>query len=287
MRQSRLVFLCLAVCLGCTNAQNQSLQVTFNIPASDQTGSSSTGACTCIAATQAQAEYIASGLLELDPLLNIGAQYTLNLQTENYLDTTSLTDSNGTTISGPQRNDFHVERALIDFLDTQGVLPAIPQTTVLVSADVRAGGLQSSTCVPVQAVPHDVATQWYEAMHDAGVSEDVVVLQVQLQGVLGSGEQNGTGYFHFPLTICTNCAGANTNAGKCLEARTTLVGEGHGPCCAPQDFTVSCQRCGGAGEACCTDGTDCDTGLSCKAVTTTTIEFCPPYDSALQTACAM
>jgi hypothetical protein len=287
MRRSKLAFLCLAIGSGCTNAQNQSLQVTFNIPASDQLGSSAAGACTCSAATQAQAQYIASGLLELDPILNAQSQYTLNLQTENYLDTTSLTDSNGTTISGPQRNDFHVERALVDYLDTNGVLPSLPQSTVYVSADVRPGGLEASTCVPVQAVPHEVAAQWYEAMHDAGVSEDVVILQVQLMGSLGSGQPNGTGYFHFPLTICTNCAGAETNLGKCLVARTTLVGEGHGPCCAPQDFTVSCQRCGGAGEACCTEGLDCDAPLTCKEVVSTTIEFCPPYNNALQTTCAM
>jgi hypothetical protein len=287
MKKLSLASLLLLAWQGCTNAQNLSLQITYNLPASDQLGASSSSACTCAAATQAQAPYIPSGLLELDPILNVGAQYTLNLQTENYLDTSSLTDSNGNTISGPQRNDFHVQRALVDFLDTRGILPPIPQTTVLVTSDVRPGGLQTSACIPVQVVPHDVAKQWYDAMHDAGESNDVVVLQVQLQGVLGSEEPIGTGYFQFPLTICTNCAGANAMDGLCLDTRTTLVGTGHGPCCAPQDFTVTCERCGGAGEVCCPTGNSCDTGLTCKTVVTTTIELCPPYNNALQTACSM
>jgi hypothetical protein len=271
---------------GCTNAQNISIQISYNIPASDQLGAGASGACTCAAATQAQATYIASGLLELDPILNAGAQYTLNLQTENYLDTNPLVDSNGNVISGVQRNDFHVQRALVDYLDTKGILAPIPQTTILVSADVRPGGLQASACVPVQAVPHDVAVNWYNSMKDAGQDSDVVVLQVQLQGVLGSDQPIGTGLFHFPINICTNCGG-NAEGGKCLLTRTTLVGEGHGPCCAPQDFTVTCQPCGGAGRACCTTGTPCDTGLTCKTVASTTIEFCPPYNDALTTACSM
>jgi hypothetical protein len=271
---------------GCTNAQNLSLQVSYNLPASDQIGAGSSGACTCTPQTSAQSTYIASGLLELDPILNPGAQYTLNLQTENYLDTTTLTDSNGNTISGPQRNDFHVQRALIDFLDTKGILPITPQATVLTSADVRPGGLQSSACIPVQAVPHDVAKSWGEAMKDAGQTSDLVVLQVQLQGVLGTDESINTGYFHFPLNVCTNCGG-NAEDGLCLETRTTLVGTGHGPCCAPQDFTITCQRCGGAGEPCCTVGTPCDSMLTCKTVAATTIEICPPYNNALQTACSM
>jgi hypothetical protein len=290
MKTLRSISLLLLLGPSCTNAQNTSLQVSYNLPTSDQLGSGAAGAaCTCAAATTAQAAYLASGVLELDPILNANAQYTLNLQTENYLDTSSLTDSNGTTISGPQRNEFHVHGALVDYLDTKGVLPDVGQQTILVSADVRPGGLQSAACVPAQAVPNAIAQQWYTAMKNANppVKEDVVVLQVQLYGVLGSGESITTGYFHFPITICTNCAGANyDNAGKCFLTRTTLVGEGHGPCCAPQDFTVTCERCGGAGEPCCTDNMPCDTGLKCVEVVSTTIEFCPPYNNALQTTCA-
>ena len=287
MKTFRLTPLLLLLGSSCTNSQNLSLQVSFNLPASDQLGTAASGACTCAAATSAQAVYIASGLLELDPILNANAQYTLNLQAENYLDSTSLTDSNGNTISGPVRNEFHVQGALITYIDSKGILPDVGTTFVAVSADVRTGGLQAATCVPAQAVPHSVATQWYDAMKAAGVDADLVVLEVQLQGVLGSGESISTGYFHFPLNVCTNCAGSQyDNLGKCLLTRTTLVGTGHGPCCAPQDFTVACQRCGGAGEACCTDNMPCDTGLKCAEVISTTIEFCPPYNDALQTACA-
>ncbi len=288
MKKLTLASFCLLVSLSCTDARNESLQVTFDLPTSDQLESTATGLCTCVPQTQAQATYIPSGFLELNPLLNNSAQYTLNLQTENYLDTQTFSDYNGTTISGQQRNDFHVNSAVITYLDTEGILPDPGPTTALVSADVRPGGLESSSCVPVQAVPNSVAAGWHTALAnskaDGGVGSDVVVLQVQLFGTLGSGEQNETGYFYFPLTVCDDCLHQLPCSG--LDER--LVGNGHGPCCASQDFSVTCEHCGNFGEPCC-QGNVCnsggDAGLQCTALTVTTVEFCSPYNDAESSAC--
>jgi hypothetical protein len=271
--------------VGCTNAQNESLVVAFNLPTSDQLQATSSGICTCTPQSQAQATYRPTGFLEVNPALNPAAEYTLNLQTENYLDVTQFSDYNGTTISAQQRNDFHVDRAVVNYLDTGGLLPAVAPVTVLVSADVRPGGLQASSCVPIQAVPHSIASLWAPALEtDGGTNSDVVVLEVQLFGTLSSGESINTGLFHFPLTICSDCAGAL----PCNGPNQTKVGVGHGPCCEFSDFVVFCETCGGQGQPCCGNARTCnsgDAGLTCQPVTSTSAEFCAPYNNGEAFSC--
>jgi hypothetical protein len=280
MKKTKLALLPLLAWLGCQDAQNDSLQIAFNLPTSDQLQAMSSGVCTCTPQSTAQATYLAGGFLEVNPILNPGAVYNLNLQVENYLDTTLLVDSNGTTISGAQRNDFKVERAEITYLDTGGFLPPVPTQTAIVSADVRAGGLTASSCVPIQAVSNGVAQAWASAMSaDAGTAIDVVVLEVQLFGQLASGSSFNSGLFHYPITICTDCLGALP---VCTGAvGKTLVAHGHGPCCASQDFDVSCDGCGGLGQPCCgPQGAQfCNAAgdggsLACTLNQTNTVEIC-------------
>jgi len=118
-----------------------------------------------------------------------------------------------------------------------------------------------------------------------------VVLEVQIFGVLGSGEQATSGLFHFPIQLCFGCqnlpltqktddAGVSVFYPDCEIYNVPLGGGatqtygafafGHGPCCAAQDFVDYCIPCGEIGQPCCPDpvtgALSCDptqTDISC------------------------
>ena len=288
MRKLTLVALLLA---GCgTDAGQTSIEIPFNLLATDElTGSSAGMLCGFMALTQAIGNYKESGFLEMDPAINPGGQYTLGLQVENYLDMTILTDSNGNTIVGANRNDFHIESALVNYIDTEGALTPIPKTRVLVSGTARPGGEQNATSIIVQAVTNSVFQTWQSSFMMSNLASENVVLAIQLSGVLGSGEPVSSGIFHFPITLCFDCGGVSPavaagHAGGCPTGMA-VIASGHGPCCAPQDFTAVCLPCGNVGQPCCsTAGMQTCVGLlTCSGTPMlTTSEVCPYPNSAGQ-----
>jgi hypothetical protein len=293
MRKLLLAVLLLA---GCTDSTDISLFIPFALFASDELSASSTGICGFTPITQAQGFYKGSGLLELDPAINPNAEYELGLQVENYLDETLITDSNGDPIEGPQRNNFSVEWAIVHYDDLEGQLTGVSDITVYTSGTIRTGGEQNAGSVIVEAVGPGVVGSWVQSFEAKSLLSETVILSVQIFGDLASGEQTQTGVFRFPLTLCWDCGGisptASATAGGC-PAQSTPVPEGHGPCCAPQDFIETCQSCGQSGQPCCgTRGAagapSCATSsLTCSGpASTTTTELCPYVNQAL-VVCAM
>ena len=280
-------FLC---CAACTDAGNTSIEIPFDVLASDESSSSATGVCTIAPVTQSGGLYKGSGTLELDPYLNPNAQYTLELQVENYLSQVAVDDSNGNVVVGANENDFHMEKATIKYLDIEGNLTGPSSDVALISGVVRTGGLQGATAVSVPAVTINETLPWINRFSTSpnlstsgGFTEDVV-LEVQIFGVLSSGEQATSGLFHFPLQVCFGCENLSLGDGgpatgnqavPYCEKGTTPIAFGHGPCCAPQDFFVACVPCGAAGGACCggPPSGSCDTG-ECTGAEATGIEIC-------------
>jgi hypothetical protein len=270
----RKLILAVVLCSACTDAGNTAIEIPFALFASDELSSSSTGVCTVTPQTQAGGLYKGSGMLEVNPELNPFAQYNLEVQVENYLSQEVLTDSQGNTVVGANENDFHMEKATIKYIDIEnnlGLSGPYLDNTALISGVVRTGGTQGATAVGIQAVPNSEASYWSQAFLASiptggalapGVPEDVV-LEVQVFGVLGSGEQATSGLFHFPLQVCFNCGNLPLNpqdggpngiyyppTGSCGSGSTPIA-LGHGPCCSPQDFSVSCIPCGSPNDPCC------------------------------------
>ena len=175
--------LCLALLLlaSCTDSTDISLFVPFALFASDELSSSSTGICGFTAITQAAGFYKGSGLLELDPAINPNAEYTLGLQVENYLDETVITDSNGVTISGVQRNDMTVRYANVHYDDVGGNLTSVSDVTVYVSGTVRVGGEQNAGVVVIQpAVGPVVVGSWVQSFENSNLLSEQVIVSVQI-----------------------------------------------------------------------------------------------------------
>lgn len=160
--------------------------------------------------------------------------------------------------------------------------------------------------IPVTAVgPRQTGTWANELFADnlEGEVEDVI-LEVQLSGVLGSGAPATSLSFYFPIQVCLDCGDSGfglMDAGpngleffpECpfsTGQELTLSAIGHGPCCNPQDFFVSCVPCGNAGQPCCqgTGTSGCglsSPGLTCSGSPPSGMEVCPAIPNQLTETC--
>ncbi len=298
---------------ACTNANNESIEIPFALLSSDELQVPTPGQpCVYTPVIQAGGYYRTGGIVDIDPNVNANPQYLLALQVENYLDQTVLTDSNGNPLSGPQRNDFHVQDVIVEYIPTDSSAlsgmpggdfrgcptPGVPCGKFLATADVPAGGMQTATGVVVDTLSKDVISTIGNNIPTGGSTQ--IILQITMEGVLGSGEKIQTGTFDFPLTVGWDI---DQNPLAC-PAGTTPEPDTHGPCCANQDFGDTCVACGGAGEPCCAlpfgaqgaDGgtanapTPCQGTLTCQIQATLPIgvEACLfyPNDNSLLTVCA-
>ena len=278
---------------ACTDARNTSIEIPFDVLSTDELQAPSPGQpCDFPAVTQAGGFYKPNGFVDLDPNVNATPGYLLALQVENYLDVTVLTDSNGNPLSGPQRNDFHVNQAYVRYLPQQDFLTNIPTSAlILTSGDARAGGLQNAEVVAFNALSGAAVQQLQASLQRVKSASNPspgadVILEVELQGALGSGEPASTGVFDFPLHVCLDCYGVDPTT---CTGNQTAVPVNHGPCCAPQDFSDVCTPCGSVGLPCCGAAQSCGTGLSCQPQTTPAIGIEPcgyPGNQALTYLCA-
>jgi hypothetical protein len=253
----RLIFLVLLASAACTDSGNESIEIPFALKASDETQAPQPGTpCIYSPVTQAGGVYRVDGFVDLDPNVNPSPGYVLALQVENYLDETTISDSNGNPVSGPQRNDFQVTDAIVTYIAEQSYLaPNLPaKAKFLTSGNVQPAGTEGATAVPVQTLSPDAITALQQNLQALEASQNIsspggdLVLQVYLEGTLGSGEPAISGNLDFPLHVCIDCFGANpVNCNNGLTASPSL----HGPCCAPQDFSDICVECGGLDQACC------------------------------------
>jgi hypothetical protein len=277
------------------------IQVESDIYASDELGDA-TSICTISAILPDAGFQKPSGLLELNPSLNPNAEYELELQVAN----------NGTSLG----DDFHFEKVTISYIDIEGnldfrgELPNPPPA--LVSGVAQAGGVSA---VSVQAVSPTEAQFWSQAFTTSiqtggnltpGVPENVVV-EVQILGVLSSGNQAESSVFDFPIQVCFNCnnfplttadggpvnglffpADCSTYDNGAGGVFYTPLAIGHGPCCAPQDFYVACIPCGAPGGPCCSgsNGTFCGTTNpqigTCTGTAPANTEVCNSIPAALE-----
>jgi hypothetical protein len=240
---------------ACTDASQTSIEISQALLSSDELQPPAPGqVCSYAPQTQLGGFYKPSGSLELSPQANPNPEYFLVIQMENYLDATAITDSNGNTIVNGNRNDFHVESFTVNYLDVQGNLGAInPQTvTPLTSAVVRPGGTQAATAVGVNMLPLAAVTSIIAAMNAHQATLAGLVLEIQGNGRLGSGEPISSGIFRFPvtLTLTTTMPGMANGSNAC-PAFKSPVATGFGPCCANQDYGVVCAPCGGFNQTCC------------------------------------
>jgi hypothetical protein len=97
----RLIVLTLLAFMGCTNSQNESIELPFALLSSDELQAPTPGTpCTYSPITSSAGFYRTDGFVDLDPNINPSPGYVLALQVENYLDNTTLADSNGNVVSG-------------------------------------------------------------------------------------------------------------------------------------------------------------------------------------------
>ncbi len=286
--RSYLPLLLLALPLACTNANNESVEIVFALESFDEIQVPTPGQpCYYTPVIQAGGFYKTSGELDVDPNVNSSPEYLLALQVENYMDQTILTDSNGNPLSGPQRNDFHVNDVIVQYVTDPGnswvftgqyasngktvTLPGaqplpqadytncptkgVPCGRFLGTGDVPAQGMQGATAVIVDTVSSDVIRTLKTNLYAATQSQDFgntgigeVLLEIYMDGTLSSGESIRTGVFNFPLTVCWDC---DESPLKCTFGYQTPSPDTHGPCCANQDFGSMCVNCGYAGEPCC------------------------------------
>jgi hypothetical protein len=250
----RLILLTLlASTFACTNSQNESIEIPFALLSSDELEAPQVGTpCTYAPVTQAGGQYRADGFVDLDPAINPSPGYQIALQVENYLDNTTLTDSNGDTIAGPQRNDFLVTDAIVQYIAEQTYLaPNLPQRAkFLTSGRVSAAGTEGASAVVVETLSPNAINALLANLQALNISSPGgdLVLEIYLEGSLASGEPIITGTLDFPLHVCVDCYGASPI--NCLDG-VTVTPSGHGPCCAPQDFSAVCTSCGGEGQPCC------------------------------------
>jgi hypothetical protein len=134
--------------------------------------------------------------------------------------------------------------------------PGDPDHTAkfLTSGRVSTGGSQSAVAVLIQTLSPNAINDLLANLQQFASDQQItnpggdLVLQIQLEGSLASGEPMVTGLFEFPLHVCIDCYGPSPL--NCLDG-VTVAPDGHGPCCAPQDFSDTCVACGGLGEPCC------------------------------------
>jgi hypothetical protein len=263
MRRAMTVVL-LALASSCVDSQNISIEIPFALLSSDEIQEPQPGQpCDYTPVTQSGGLYRSSGLLELDPNLNPSAGYQLVLQVENYLSQVTNTDSNGTPLSGPNANDFLVTDAIVQYIPQQSYLePGMPsKSKFLTSGDVRTGGSQSATAVSIETLSPDAISAMTANLQNLASTQGIVgpggdvVLEVYLEGTLGSGEPVVSGTLYFPLHVCVDCGGADPL--NCVGVTVgTMVPVGRGPCCGsegsvPQDFIEQCAQCGLIGEPAC------------------------------------
>jgi hypothetical protein len=260
----RLVFLTLLVFMACTDSQNESIEVPFALLSSDELAAPTVGTpCTYSPVTSSAGFYRVNGFVELDPNINPTPGYLLALQVENYLSNVALTDSNGNTVLGGQLDDFLVTDAIVNYIPQQTYMapnlsPGDPDHTAkfLTSGRVQAGGEQDAVAVLIQTLSPNAINDLTANLQQLASSQNItnpggdIVLQIQLEGSLASGEPMISGYLEFPLHVCIDCYGPAP--ADCVDG-VTLAPDGHGPCCAPQDFSATCVGCGGAGQPCCAE----------------------------------
>ncbi len=255
-----IVVASLALSGACVNSQNTSIQIPFALLSSDELQAPQPGQpCMYLPVTQAGGFFRGSGMIELDPNLNPGANYLLALQVENYLDTTTPTDSQGNPLSGPQRNNFLVTDAIVQYIPQQTYLePNLPaKAKFLTSGRVPTGGAQAATAIMVDTLSPDAVTALTANLQNLASTQNIaspggdVVLAITLEGTLGSGEPVVSGQLFFPLHVCVDCGNANPLTCVGLNAGTMTAGVSHGPCCAQQDFMESCISCGQLGQPPC------------------------------------
>ncbi|MHB8420104.1 MAG: hypothetical protein ACYDCL_18670 [Myxococcales bacterium] len=296
-----MTFVAMVLMSGCVDSQNVSIQIPFAILSSDELQEPQPGQpCYYIPVTQAGGQYRNAGMVELDPNLNPAVYvnpdssdptgsggYVIALQVENYLDQTTPTDSNGTPTSGPQRNNFLITDAIVQYIPQQNYMEGSGMPTTakfLTSGLVAPGGQQSATAVLTNTLSPDAITAMSTNLLNLETSQNVpspggdVVLEIYLEGTLGSGEPVQSGTFYFPLHVCYDCGGgsplpvqlSNGNTVPACMGLTvgTLGVVNHGPCCAFQDFTDVCLPCGLGGEPACSPpqlagGFPCNTNADC------------------------
>jgi hypothetical protein len=259
-RRPLLRLILVLVCAACTDASQVSIEISQALLSTDKLQSPSPGqVCAYVPQVQAGGFYKSAGFLELGSG-NPFPEYVLAVQAENYLDNAVVTDSNGGQIVGPSRNDFHVESFTVNYLDVGGQLGAISPQTVspLTAAVVRPGGTQGATAVLANMLPPAVVNSLQTSMRARQLRSAGLVLEVQANGRLGSGEPISSGFFRFPLTLAFTPAVPGEQ----------LVADTFGPCCANEDFAVFPTPCGSSGEPCCNGsctGVTADGGkLSCQ-----------------------
>jgi len=256
MRHAMMI-LALSLATSCVDSQNISIEVPFALLSSDELQEPQPGQpCTYTPVTQSGGFYRSSGLLELDPNLNPAAGYQLVLQVENYLSQVTNTDSNGTPLSGPNANDFLITDAIVQYIPQQNYLePGMPsKSKFLTSGAVRTGGTQSATAVVIDTLSPDAISALTANLQNLASTQNIVgpggdvVLEIYLEGTLGSGEPVVSGTLYFPLHVCVDCGGADPLNCAGLTVGTMLP-VGHGPCCLAagipaQDFIEQCGQCG-------------------------------------------
>jgi hypothetical protein len=230
---------------GGGGSNNQGIELPFALLSSDELQSPAVGEpCTFPPITVAGKPFKESGSVDLDPTVNPAAGYELALQVEN----NESPESDGS-------HDFHVTDGVVTYVAQQAYLtPGLPPSvTVLVSGTVAPGGTAEAAAVLIQTLgPGVVATlqqdlQALTAGQGASPGGDLD-LDVVLEGTLGNGQSVTSDALDFPLHVCLDCLGVAPIA--CLDGLTAAP-VGHGPCCAPQDFSDQCVACGGTGQPCC------------------------------------
>lgn len=237
----------LGACTGC-----------YSNPISIQAAQSSVVATPCVPVAPRNA----SGLLEVDPLLNPGASYVLVVEASNDLAATPLTTGVMAVPESP--NDFRVRTATASWAGA-GALPLATETldTPIV---VRAGGPAFSTTIGIPLVSRGLAFSWFQALQASGTSTAKLLIHLTLSGQLGSGQSLDSTQLDVPLTVCRDCGGVSL-PDTCGQG-SVLAPTSSGPCCAAQDFQDACIACGSAAQPCCgaTDGGQvaCEPGLTCS-----------------------
>ena len=267
-------------------SSNAGIRIISNTYANDESGGNGSNGHGCVISNTPMPPSKSSGLLEIDPYLNPNAGYTLELLVENDLPTLGL-------------DDFAVEKATLTYVDTAGNLTGPPSDVALLSGTVRAGGAANAAIFTLTAVSLNEVLPWIDSfstsskLGTSGGATESLVVQVQLDGVLGSGASASSSILDYPLSVCFGCnnlplvdGGPSTGDSAVPEctAGKTPIATGHGPCCAPQDFYVTCTDCGQPGGPCCGGINGSCVSGACVGSPPTGTEFCPMVPSSLQLA---
>ncbi len=264
----RLLPLLMLTPLACNGLfdPGQSIEIPFALQSSDELAAPTPGsACTFEPITASGGGvFKENGFLDLDPNVEPTPGYELALQVEN----NQSPASDGS-------HDFHVTDALVTYVAEQSylVLPAADsKAKFLTSGTVTPGGAATASANLIQTLSPNVINDLQQSLQDLATAEEIsspggdVDLEIALEGTLGNGQAVTSGTFTFPLHVCIDCFGVNP--ANCVDG-VTAAPSGHGPCCAPQDFSDTCVTCGGVGQPCCAlpDAVflQCQTDSDCKA----------------------